>query len=68
MASNRQGVDNLKAAYQKGYESFFVVEKNERGFYINPPNPFIKGTLTYKEYIRGYNKGFTDNKEGRVVK
>lgn len=61
MARDNSGSSILKEAVQKGFDAFFTVEKNERGFYVNPVNPYPKGSLPSKEWERGYNRGFTDN-------
>lgn len=61
--ANEKGVNALKLAFDKGYISLFNVEKNERGFYVNLPNPYAKDSLTYKEFERGYNQAYTDAKK-----
>lgn len=62
MAKDNSGSSILKEAYQKGQDAFFMCEPNERGFYHNPTNPYPKNSLPSKEWERGYNRGFTDNK------
>lgn len=56
--------DTLQSAYTAGYEAFKTVVQNERGFYHNPPNPYGKNSLYYREWERGYAQAYTDNQNG----
>lgn len=62
--ANPNGAKALNEAYEKGYSSFLIVEKNDKGFYYNPPNPYMKNTLYNKEFTRGFNKAYFDNLKG----
>ena len=54
--------DLLKKAYGDGYTAFNTVETNARGFFVNPSNPYAPRSLPFKEWERGYNAAYFDNK------
>lgn len=47
----------LKIAFDKGYE----------GFKIDAPNPYQNNSLPYKEYIRGYNRGYFEQQKSNTL-
>lgn len=61
MAKNEAGLTAIKEAFDCGFNAFCRVEPNERGFMNVPPNPYRKDSLTYKEWIRGYNRAHWEN-------
>lgn len=63
MANNNSGIAVLKEAFEKGYQSFNTVEKNAAGNMNNPPNPYMKGSLPFKEFERGYGRGYWEAKK-----
>lgn len=66
MAENNS-LSILKEAFNAGYEAFQTVVQNEKGIYNNPHNTYMKGSLPYKEFERGYNCGFTENQKKNAV-
>jgi hypothetical protein len=65
--ANQASVDNLRAAFSLGVKSYESVEQNSRGFYNNPGNPFPPKSLTYKEFERGRNHAFLeDRRQGGI--
>lgn len=59
--AKQEGLTAIKRAFDEGFNSFCRVEPNERGFMVNPANPYKKDSLTYKEWIRGYNRAHFEN-------
>jgi hypothetical protein len=57
-AEQSASLEALKRAFDQGYNAFLVVEKNERGYTNNPPNPYHKDGLLHKEWQRGFDRGF----------
>lgn len=57
------GIQVLKDAFDKGYNAFFTVEKNDKGFWYNTPNPYPKDSLPFKEFIRGFNRGYWEQEK-----
>jgi len=57
MASD--GIQVLKDAFDKGFNSFQV--------YPNTDNPYPKDSLPYKEFIRGWNRGYWENSKKAAV-
>lgn len=51
----------IKDSYQAGYSSFSQAIKNERGFWVNPPNPHKKNSQFNREWSRGYNDAYFAN-------
>ena len=58
-----QGVAALNAAAEKGANAFFNPIKNERGFWVNLGNPYIKGTLAYKMFDLGFDRAYLANQK-----
>lgn len=56
--ANPGSIDALKKAFNDGFEAFNKVEQNERGYWINPPNPHPPKSLLFKEWQRGMDKAF----------
>lgn len=55
-------VDVLKLAYSDGYKAFHTVVQNTKGIYQNPTNIYQKNSLPYKEWDRGFNAAYIENK------
>lgn len=53
--SKHGSLDALKKAFEEGYNAFKV--------YPIPDNPYSKNSLTYKEWIRGHDRGYFENQK-----
>lgn len=61
--ANDNSLQALKTAFDAGYNAFFKAELNERGFFVNPSNPYPDKGLLYKEWIRGFNRGYFEQQK-----
>lgn len=61
--SNSASLSALKKAFDDGYNAFFKVEKNEKGFWYNGENPYYKDSLLAKEFERGSNRGYWEQQK-----
>lgn len=57
----------LKIAFDKGFEAFQCCLQNEKGLFTNPQNPYQIGSLPFKEFERGYNRGYFEVQKKNAV-
>lgn len=60
-------LDILKKAFNDGYEAFQTVAQNDKGYYNNPHNTYTKNSLPWKEFERGYNFAYSENKKKNLA-
>lgn len=65
--ANETSVKALKEAFDAGFNAFCRTEPNVRGFQTNPPNPYNKNSLIYKEFERGFNRAYWENNKKAAV-
>lgn len=69
MAQHQQNssLDVLKKAFNEGYEAFKVVIQNSKGFYNNPSNPYQPKSLLFKDWERGFQRGYWEQQKANKV-
>lgn len=67
MSKENGSIDVLKKAFDEGYKAFNTDPFEEHWIYMKSVNPYSSKSLLFKEWERGYNRGYFEQQKANKV-